>query len=209
MGIKPKSIIEAEKNMEAKKSEIRIVDVKKYGFVIEPRYFFYGWSKSAEIKGRESAVKALVRARKLLPKGYNFKIWDCQRSRKVNLIMIDSFKKRLKIIYPRWSSKERTKLLVKFCGSVPPPIRITELGTHRNSGSFDLTIINKKGDELYMGTDFDDLTKKAATNYYENKSKPGLLEKEAKKNRRLLKRVMKKAGFVNYPFEWWHWSYDR
>ena len=27
------------------------------------------------------------------------------------------------------------------------------------------------------------------------------------KNRDLLKRIMSEAGFVNYPYEWWHWSY--
>ena len=33
------------------------------------------------------------------------------------------------------------------------------------------------------------------------------LSDEARHNRDLLARAMGGAGFVNYPTEWWHWSY--
>ena len=88
------------------------------------------------------------------------------------------------------------------------PIKtVTRLDTHRNGGSFDLTIISKQGDELYMGTDHDDLTEKAATDYFEKKKNMHAPEREARKNRKLLARVMRRAGFLNYASEWWHWSY--
>jgi len=193
--------------MKAKKTQIRFVDVKKCGFVTEPRYYFYGWSKTPKIIGRESVVKALVRAKKLLPKGYNFKVWDCKRSYGIQELMIASFWKRLRLLYQSLSVKERKKLLLKFSGGLVNKVK--RLDTHRNGGSFDLTVVDQQGAELYMGTDHDDLTEKAATDYFENKSQLSLSEKEAKKNRRLLKRVMGKAGFINYAAEWWHWSYDK
>ena len=34
------------------------------------------------------------------------------------------------------------------------------------------------------------------------------LPEEAKRNRALLLGAMESAGFVNYPHEWWHFSYD-
>ncbi len=30
---------------------------------------------------------------------------------------------------------------------------------------------------------------------------------EAKKNRQIMSKVLADAGFVNYPTEYWHWSY--
>ncbi|MXN76865.1 hypothetical protein GR157_19260 [Burkholderia sp. 4701] len=33
------------------------------------------------------------------------------------------------------------------------------------------------------------------------------LEPQAAVHRRILFAVLEEAGFVNYPFEWWHWSY--
>jgi len=191
------------------KTKIKFVDVKKYGFIVEPRYFYWGWAKSPKILGRESVVKALIKTKRLLPMGYNFKIWDCRRSRKVNLAMLASFKRRIFDAYPKLSKKEKMKLVVRFGGPVPPPMKITRLDTHRNGGSFDLTIVNKNGDELYMGTDHDDLTEKAITDFFETKKKLALIEEEAKKNRRLLKKTLNRVGFKNYAAEWWHWSFDK
>jgi hypothetical protein len=59
------------------RTKIKFVDVRKYRFVAEPRYFYWGWTKSPMILGRKSALEALFNAKKFLPKGYNFKIWDC------------------------------------------------------------------------------------------------------------------------------------
>ena len=188
--------------------KLKFIDIKKYGFVVEPRYFFYGWAKSPKILARKSLVKALIKARRFLPKGWNFKIWDCQRPRIVNELMIKNFWRRINQAHPRLSSKEIKKLVVRFAGPAPSPKIETKIWTHRNGGAIDLTIINKKGEELYLGTDFDDLTEKAAADYFERKKNLNIFEKEAKKNRRLLKRVMEKAGFGSYKYEWWHWSYD-
>lgn len=190
-----------------KNKKIKFVDVRNYGFITEPRYYFYGWSKSSKVLGRDSVVKALIKARRFLPKGYNFKIWDCQRPRKVQIEMIKSFKKRLRLMRPKLSEKEIKKLVFKFCAY--PLKRVTRLDTHRRGGSFDLTIINQCGEKLYMGADFDDLTEKAKTDYFEKKKRLNTMEKIAKKNRRLLKKVLTKTGFKNFPLEWWHWSYDK
>jgi D-alanyl-D-alanine dipeptidase len=193
--------------MENNKTKIKFVDVKKYGFVVEPRYYFWGWAKSPRTLARVSAVRALVRAKRFLPKGYNFKIWDAKRTYNIQAEMIKSFRRRLKLLHPKLPKNKLEKLVFKFSGGLGKSVK--RLDTHRKGGSFDLTIINKKGAELYMATDHDDLTKRTATDFFEKKKGLTLLEKEAKKNRRLLKKVMGKTGFKNYLAEWWHWSYDK
>ncbi|MDP3964017.1 MAG: M15 family metallopeptidase [bacterium] len=189
------------------KKKFSFVDVAAFGFISEPRYYFYGWSRSARVFGRESAVQALLRAKKSLPKGYSFKVWDCRRPRSVQLTMLDSFFRRFRSQYPRASKSKIEEMVFRF--GMKPSRRITRLDTHRNGGSFDLTIVDRAGGELYMGTDHDDLTQKAATDYFESKTSLLPRHKEAKKNRRLLSRVMIKAGFINYAREWWHWSYPK
>ena len=179
-------------------------DLKKYNFVHEPRYYFYGWKPDAKMVARQSAIQALRRARKFLPKGHNFKIWDAQRMHHTRFLMIQSFTKRLKILYPR----NVRAMLIRFAGASMRSAKAkSRLDTHRNGGAFDLTIVNRRGEELFMGTDHDDLTDKAALWYYKNIKKSTVLEKEARKNRRILARAMKKAGFKEYPPEWWHWGY--
>ncbi|MEK9159006.1 MAG: M15 family metallopeptidase [Patescibacteria group bacterium] len=192
---------------------MKFVDLAKYKFVMEPRYYFYGWSKSKKITGQEKLAKALARARKFLPAGYNFKIWDCQRSRAVQLKMIENIRRRFCAAYPRKSKKEIEKLVFTFAAK--PKLRVTRPDCHRHGGAIHLTIVDKHGQELYMGTDFDDLTARAALDYFEKKAVSVLdracppkpwRRREAQKNRRLLKKVLTQVGFENFAPEWWHWS---
>ena len=71
---------------------------------------------------------------------------------------------------------------------------------HVTGGAIDLAIISLDTKELLdIGNNFtyDDSAK---TDY------SGLTQIQ-KNNRRLLIDIMTQAGFVNYPYEWWHWSY--
>lgn len=198
---------------------MKFVDLAKHKFVIEPRYYFYGWSKSKKIMGQKKLTEALVRAREFLPAGYNFKIWDCERPLAVQLKMIENIRRRFCAKYPRKSKKEIEKLVFIFAAK--PKLRVTRPDCHRNGGAVDLTIVDKHVRELYMGTDHDDLTARAALDYFEKLAPTGtptvpsggasgeaasVLDREAQKNRRLLKKVLTRVGFENYAPEWWHWS---
>jgi len=186
---------------------MKLVDLAKFKFIIEPRYYFFGWSDSPKVLAQEILAKQLVKARKLLPKGYNFKVWDCKRTLKTQILMIENFRRRFKAAYPKLPRHEIEKLVDSFCAK---PLKIvTRPDSHRNGGAIDLTIIDQAGEELYMGTEFDDSTEKAAPDYFEIKKRLNFREKEAVKNRRLLKRAMLAAGFEIHPREWWHWSYKK
>jgi len=71
---------------------------------------------------------------------------------------------------------------------------------HQSGAAVDLTVINEKGERLDMGTTLTDYGEKVHT---EN----NLITDEQRKNRKILYEVMTKVGFVNYPLEWWHFSY--
>jgi len=187
--------------------KFKLVDVSKYGFAVEPRYFFYGWANYPKILIRESIAEQLKKARKELPLKYHFKIWDGYRTLKTQSLMLNSFYRRIKAAHPDWKDRKIIKELCKF-GSKPIKV-VKELDTHRNGGSLDLTIVDNKRNELYMGTDHDDLTPRAALDYFETKRKLTPLDYIARKNRKLLKKVMLHAGFQPYPPEWWHWSYGK
>lgn len=63
---------------------------------------------------------------------------------------------------------------------------------------------------LKMGTGFDHFGPEANIRYYEDLAATRKLsekEKEVLLNRRFLYWTMKKAGFSNYPEEWWHWDH--
>lgn len=188
-------------------TRINLIDVSSEGFIVEPRYYFYGWNKSPRILARTGLLKRLVLARSYLPDGYNFKIWDAQRSYNTQALMMESFRKRLQVTHPNANKKQLDKLVLIF--AAPLLKKVERVDTHRHGGAVDLTIVNKHGEELYMGTDHDDLTDRATTDYFTIKKSLSVLDREAKKNRALLIRVLTKAGLKNYVHEWWHWSYGK
>ena len=61
-------------------------------------------------------------------------------------------------------------------------------------------LCDNEGRELDMGTQYLEHNKKT-------KTRCKALTEEQRRNRRVLVDAMQRAGFVNYPAEWWHFSY--
>jgi D-alanyl-D-alanine dipeptidase len=72
-------------------------------------------------------------------------------------------------------------------------------GRHTRGTAVDVTLVDSRGKQLDMPTDFDDFTDKAHSDY------AGATARQTT-NRALLARVMSRHGFVPYPFEWWHFD---
>lgn len=91
----------------------------------------------------------------------------------------------------------------KFAAYVANP---TRTGLHNYGLAVDLTICNKNGIALDMGTSFDHFGKAAGINQEDELVKQGLLTNKQVSNRRLLRDVMIKAGFLTIRGEWWHFN---
>jgi len=70
---------------------------------------------------------------------------------------------------------------------------------HNRGGAVDITLVDSNGNELDMGTSFDFFGLEAAHDFKN-------LSDEVKKNRSLLKKIMKKSNFVPFNSEWWHYN---
>lgn len=76
-------------------------------------------------------------------------------------------------------------------------------GSNHNRGrAIDLSLADENGNLLDMGTPFDDFTE---LSHYDADG----LSKQARHNRKLLRTIMKKAGFTPYNNEWWHFDYKK
>ncbi len=73
---------------------------------------------------------------------------------------------------------------------------------HNRGAAVDLTLADADGNILDMGNPFDDFSE---LSQYDNDSIP----RNARKNRKLLRKIMVKAGFVPYKNEWWHFDYKQ
>jgi D-alanyl-D-alanine dipeptidase len=81
---------------------------------------------------------------------------------------------------------------------------------HATGGAVDLTLRWKDGDQLWMGSLFDDASPIAHTAHFEGAAPDAAFSfsaEEARANRRLLYWLMREADFASNPSEWWHFSY--
>lgn len=70
---------------------------------------------------------------------------------------------------------------------------------HSRGVAIDLTLLDANGEELDMGTPFDDFTAKSFHSSLD-------VSAEAQKNRRILLGIMTAAGWDWYDNEWWHYQ---
>lgn len=140
--------------------------------------------------------------------GYKLKVFDAYRPTDVQKFMIEFEKEKITLIKYQCSFRELdddkqaeiSELVMRFWSPIPEGIELNP-PPHSTGGAIDLTIVDENGVELDMGTKIDELSEKSYSDYYKNSLT--LYEK----NRDLLYNVMSKAGFVQLPTEWWHFSY--
>ncbi|RZJ69281.1 MAG: peptidase M15 [Flavobacterium sp.] len=76
-------------------------------------------------------------------------------------------------------------------------------GSNHNRGqAVDISLADENGKLLDMGTPFDDFTELSHSDAQG-------IPREAKKNRKVLRNIMTKAGFTVYKHEWWHFDYKK
>ncbi len=131
----------------------------------------------ARIWLHKNTARALARAQKdLARRGLGLKIYDGYRPLSVQQRMWDLIRDERYVSNP---AKTR--------------------GRHTRGTAVDVILVDKKGKELDLPTDFDDFTDRAHADY------PGATPEQTR-NRSLLAETMVRAGFVPYPFEWWHFD---
>jgi D-alanyl-D-alanine dipeptidase len=72
--------------------------------------------------------------------------------------------------------------------------------SHQCGAAVDVTLVDENKNRVDMGTMLTDFGEKVNT--YSKQISP-----RQKENRKVLLDTMTKAGFVNYPLEWWHYSF--
>ena len=75
---------------------------------------------------------------------------------------------------------------------------------HSAGAAVDLTLCTEDGQELDLGTSVNANPEESNGACYTGHPSIG---EDARRNRAILAAALDSAGFVNYPTEWWHWSY--
>ena len=147
---------------------------------------------------REGIVLKLVEAQKFLPDGIRFLLIEGYRPLSLQKEYFEEYSTELSALHADWDAK---KIYEEASRYVSPPDIIPP---HSTGGAIDLTLVGIDDKELDMGTRVNANPEESNNACYTAAEN---ITAEAKTNRELLVSALSKAGFVNYPTEWWHWSY--
>lgn len=153
-------------------------------------------------KIRKTIYLKLCEAQKLLPPGLRFEFNIGLRSLQVQSKMFDEMRKEILKKNPTLSEKELFAETSKFIAPVKTWEGVQNVPPHSTGGAIDLILIDRQGNQIDMGINPDDP-------YNEDyiKTDSTLISAEARKNRTIMAKALTAVGFVNYPAEFWHWSY--
>jgi D-alanyl-D-alanine dipeptidase len=147
-------------------------------------------------RARTGVLERLCSASRTLPDGVGFLVIEGHRSSAEQARRFALRQDRLR----RSGVTDPTELRRLASAFVSP----VEVAPHCAGAALDLTLIDADGAELDMGAAVNG--HRTGDEQYCPLSAPGLSAR-ARRNRDLLARAMGSAGFINYPTEWWHWSY--
>lgn len=156
-------------------------------------------------KMRKTVYDKLVQAQKLLPKGLRFQIYEGYRSLALQQKI---FQERYDKLEKEKPGLSHTELFTESTKFVSPVINLDgskNIPPHSTGAAIDVYLVDKKGKVVDMGISLDDTYNDLEGIYCRTDS--AVISDSAKKYRRMMGDALATVGFVNYPTEYWHWSY--
>lgn len=155
-------------------------------------------------KIRKTVFEKLCQVQVALPKGWYIRLYEGFRSLEVQQMLFEQEYKRIAARFPhephQFHFLETTRLVspvTNLDGSQNIPV-------HNTGGAVDLEIITQDGQLVDMGMALKDWCNVEPELCL---TECKIISNTAQQNRKLLLEVMRAYGFVNYPTEWWHFSY--
>lgn len=145
---------------------------------------------------RTGLAARLADAAALLPIGISLRVVEGHRQPEAQLAIIARYSAEVCALHPGISATDLARLTSRFVA----PLAVAP---HVAGAAVDLTLVDARGRELDLGTAIDATPElSGGACYFAAEVSP-----EARANRTLLAAVLTRVGLVNYPTEWWHWSY--
>ncbi|MCM1969582.1 MULTISPECIES: M15 family metallopeptidase [unclassified Streptomyces] len=173
----------------------RLVDVRPGGaLLVDPRKQDPA-DTFAYLRG--GVLDRLVKAQEALPQGLRLLFVEGYRPPALQREYFEEYADRLRADNPEWPAERIHSAASRY---VSPP----GIAPHSAGAAVDLTLADLDGRELDLGTRMNADPEESAGACYTDA--PGI-SGEARANRQVLGSALSSAGLVNYPTEWWHWSF--
>ncbi len=157
----------------------------------------------ADAKGRHRLVRSGVASRlagaaESLPAGLQLLVIEAYRPVEMQQRYFDAHLDELRVVYDGLPEHDLLLMTSRF---VAPPKGVPP---HCSGAAVDLTLSFEGGAELEMGTGINEGPEQSEGRCFSDARN---IPKECQENRAVLFQALTAQGLVNYPTEWWHWSF--
>lgn len=146
---------------------------------------------------RAGVLERVLHAATLLPRGLRLMHVEGYRRPTTQQRIFDEYSAGLGRTHPGWTEAQ---IRVAASRYISPP----DNAPHCAGAAIDLTLSTHGGRELDMGCELNASPEESHGACYTQATN---ITAEAAANRAILAEALTAAGLVNYPTEWWHWSY--
>ncbi|MBZ3905613.1 M15 family metallopeptidase [Streptomyces griseiscabiei] len=172
-----------------------LVDVRRSGSLLVDE-------RKADATGAYAHLRAgvldrLAEAQSLLPDGLRLLFVEGYRPPSLQRRYFERYAQEQRALHPDWSADRIRTAASRY---VSPP----EIAPHSAGAAVDLTLVDAEGRELDFGTRVNASPEESDGACYTGADG---ISAGARAHRETLGAALTAAGLVNYPTEWWHWSY--
>ncbi|MET8946074.1 M15 family metallopeptidase [Streptomyces sp. NPDC004542] len=151
----------------------------------------------AYARTRTGVLGRLLQAQRALPARTRFLVVEGYRPPALQRAYFEAYSATLRAAHPEASPARIRELASAY---ISPP----EVAPHVSGGAIDLTLCTMDGTELPLGTEVNATPEESD---HACRTDAPNIGATARAHRAVMRRALTSAGFVNYPTEWWHWSY--
>ncbi|GAB3877998.1 M15 family metallopeptidase [Terrabacter terrigena] len=146
---------------------------------------------------RRTLADRLGEAQATLPDGLHLLVVEGLRPAGAQGAIHAAYRRRIADEQPWLGADEIDRLTSRF---VAPPTN----APHVSGAAVDITLVDPGGERLDLGTPVDATPEESAgACYFDSQG----ISSQARQLRSVLALALGRAGLVNYPTEWWHWSF--
>ena len=178
---------------------------KDSGILVDMQYPRMGMEKAIDkCLVRKTVLEKLLEAKKNLPDGITFLIWDAYRPLALQEEIYHKYRANLIETFDlaKLPEEEQNEIIRQYVSLPRADEEIPPL--HATGAAIDLTLARiEDGTCLDIGVGFDDFSNLSETDAFEADG----MDETVRANRRILYYAMIDAGFTNLPSECWHFEY--
>ncbi len=156
-------------------------------------------------KIRRTVYEKLLEAQNTLSNNLRFCIYEGYRSLQLQEKLFNDRYSFLKQAHPDWKHKELFQETTKMVSPVINLDGSRNIPPHSTGAAIDIYLVNLQCEIVEMGINVADWMQDIDGSISQTNSIT--ISDKAKEHRLIMSRALNDVGFINYPGEYWHWSY--